>query len=153
METKQIDFSNAYLERCDKETENLLSEEGQAFLAKPIKYLITNKNEFIYIESTYFNDLGVDALSIEIDDVFGTFDVMLGLKLPKKKEAMIQAYLQEKLKGEEDIKFDLMFDQNDGLWNVNFTFNFLEDFHEEMTFQEAFSLIYQFLSGLVEEVK
>lgn len=153
METKQIDFSNAYLERCDKETENLLSEEGQAFLAKPINYLIANKNEFIYIESTYFNDIGVDALSIEIDDVFGTFDVMLGLKQPKKKEAMIQTYLQEKLKGEEDIKFDLMFDQNDGLWNVNFTFNFLEDFHEEMTFQEAFSLIYQFLSGLVEEVK
>lgn len=153
MEVNQIDFSSVYLERCDKETENLLSEEGQAFLKNPITYLKTNKNEFIYIESMHFNDIGVDALSIEIDDVFGTFDVMLGLKLPKKKEASIQSYLSQELKGNDEVKFDLMFDQNDGLWNVNFTFDYLEGFSEEMSFQEAFSLIYAFLSNLVKETK
>lgn len=153
MEVKQMDFSSVYLERCDKETENLLSEEGQAFLKNPISYLRTNKNEFIYIESMHFNDIGIDALSIEIDDVFGKYDVMLGLKLPKKKEAAIQTYLSQQLKGNDEISFDLMFDQNDGLWNVNFTFDYLEGFSEEMTFQEAFSLIYTFLSDLVEEAK
>lgn len=149
----QMDFSNTYLERCDKETENLLSEEGQAFLKNTIHYLKENKNEFIYIESIHFNDIGVDALSIEMDDVFGTYDIMLGLKLPKKLQGAIQTYLNRELNGDEDVKFDLMFDQNDGLWNVNFTFDFLKGFNEDMSFQEAFSLIYHFLSKLVEEVK
>jgi hypothetical protein len=148
----QVELTNVYIERCDKETENLLAEEGQAFLEKSITYLKEHKNEFVYIEETHFNEIGVDALSLEVDDVFGTYDVMLGLKLPKKQEAGIKAYLNRELQGDE-VKFDLMFDQNDGLWNVNFTLNLLADFQEDMSFQKAFSSIYHFLAALVEEVK
>lgn len=149
---RQVKLTNVYIERCDKETENLLAEEGQAFLDKSITYLKENKNEFVYIEETHFNEIGVDALSLEVDDVFGTYDVMLGLKLPKKQEAGIKTYLDRELQGDE-VKFDLMFDQNDGLWNVNFTLNLLADFQEDMNFQQAFSTIYDFLLKLVSEVK
>ncbi|RTR28792.1 branched-chain amino acid aminotransferase [Robertmurraya yapensis] len=147
-----MEANQVYIERCDKETENLLAEEGQAFLSNPIDYLLAHKNEFVYIEATHFNEIGVDALSIEIDDVFGTYDVMLGLKLQKKHEQTIKAFLNRELQG-DDIKYDLMFDQNDGLWNVNFTLNYLPDFRESMTFQEAFTSIYEFLAKLVQEVK
>lgn len=147
-----MEANQVYIERCDKETENLLAEEGQAFLSNPIDYFLSHKNEFVYIEATPFNEIGVDALSIEIDDVFGTYDVMLGLKLPKKLEKGIKEFLNRELQGEE-IKFDLMFDQNDGLWNVNFTLNFLPDFRESMTFQEAFTSIHGLLARLVQEVK
>lgn len=152
MEPKTIEFSNVYIERCDKETENLLAEEGQSFLQNQIDYLKNNKNEFIYIESNHFNQIGVDALSLEVDDVFRNYDVMLGLKLPKKLEGPIKSFLDNELQGDEN-KFDLMFDQNDGLWNVNFTLNYTAGFQEDMTFQEAFSMIYHFLAKLVNEIK
>ncbi|MEH7746096.1 branched-chain amino acid aminotransferase, partial [Neobacillus drentensis] len=40
-----IRFADAYIERCDKETENMLKNESSAFLNEPLDYLKKHKNE------------------------------------------------------------------------------------------------------------
>jgi len=145
-------FKDAYIERCDKETENMLANESFSFLNQPIDYLKKQKKEFIYLESLWFDLISVEAVSLEVDDVFGTYDVMLGLKLQKKYDKMIREYLNAHLHGVE-AKFDLMFNQDDGLWNLNFALNYVDGFHEDMSIGEAVQLIYRFLFKLGEAVE
>ncbi|MEH7355028.1 branched-chain amino acid aminotransferase [Neobacillus drentensis] len=145
-------FEDAYIERCDKETESMIRNESSAFLSEPVGYLKKHKNEFIYLESKWFDLVNVDAISLEADDVFGTYDVMLGLKLQKKFEKVLKELLDVNLHGDE-AKFDLIFSHEDGLWNLNFALNFVEGFTEEITIDEAFQLIYRFLFKLNEAVE
>jgi hypothetical protein len=145
-------FFEAYIERCDKETENLIANESASFLNQPIHFLKSHKNEFIYFESKWFDFIGVDAVSLEVDDAFGTYDVMLGLKLQKKYEQQIKTFLNTNLHGEEP-KFDLVFSHDDGLWNLNFTLNYMDGFQEEIEIGEAYRSIYRLLFGLVESVE
>ncbi|WP_139311300.1 branched-chain amino acid aminotransferase [Bacillus sp. MRMR6] len=145
-------FEGAYIERCSKETENMIAQESSAFLNQPLSYLRDHKSEFIYLESTVFEQNGVDAVSLETDDVFGTYDVMLGLKLQKKYEPAIRDYLNSHLNGEE-AKFDLMFSGDDGLWNLNFALNYVEGYSEALSLNESFNLINHFLTNLVSIVK
>ncbi len=147
-----IDLSESYIERCDKETEEVLANEDSQFLQQPITYFKQHKNEFIYLESNLFEEIGVDAVSFEVDDVFGSYDVMLGLKLQKKYEPKIKEYLQKNLQGDE-AKFDLMFNQQEGLWDLNFTLNYAVGFNGDMPIAEAYSLIYHFLLKLKDEVQ
>lgn len=152
MSIELVDFSTAYIERSNKETEEFIANENAAFLNESIQYLKKNKQEFIYIESHLFEELGIDSLCLELDDIFGTYDVILGLKLQKKYEDKIKSFLNSHLLG-EDAKFDLMFDQKDGLWSLNYTLNYSEGFSEGLSLHEAFSLIYEFLLKLVSTVK
>lgn len=145
-------FSAAYIERGDKETEDFLGEENFEFLDQTIDYFKKHKNEFMYLESDWFNLIGVDAVSFEVDDVFGTYDVMLGLKLQKRYEAALKSHLKTMLT-EDEAKFDLMFDGNEGIWNVNFALNHVAGFEEDMTIKQAYSLIYHFLFTLLEAVE
>ncbi|WP_026567463.1 hypothetical protein [Bacillus sp. UNC41MFS5] len=147
-----IRFADAYIERCDKETENMLKNESSAFLNERLDYLKKHKNEFIYVESNWFDLISVEAVSLEADDVFGTYDVMLGLKLQKKFDKTLKENLNSLLNGDE-AKFDLMFSQDDGLWNLNFALNYVEGYKDELTIGEAFQLIYRFLFQLVESVE
>ncbi|MFF2445690.1 branched-chain amino acid aminotransferase [Neobacillus sp. NPDC058068] len=156
VENSQIDvkdpnarFVDAYIERCDKESENMIKNENSSFLSEPLVYLKKHKNEFIYLESNWFELIGVEAVSLEADDVFGTYDVMLGLKLQKKFEKTLKEHLNSHLQGGE-AKFDLMFSHDDGLWNLNFALNYVDGFTEEITIGEALLLIYRFLFKLVE---
>jgi hypothetical protein len=151
-EDSTVRFAEAYIERCDKETENMLKNESSSFLKERLDYLKKHKNEFIYVESNWFELIGVEAVSFEADDVFGTYDVMLGLKLQKKFEKSIKEYLNSHLHGDE-AKFDLIFSLDDGLWNLNFALNYVEGFHEDLTVGEALQLIYHFLFMLVEAVE
>lgn len=145
-------FTDAYIERLDKETEKVLAEETFSFLNQPLAYLKKKKNEFVYLESPWFEMIGVDAVSIEVDDVFSTYDVMLGLKVQKKYQPNLKKQLDDLLKG-EGAKYDLMFNQDDGLWDLNFTLDFLEGFREELSIGEAYALIYQFLFRLLEKLE
>ena len=145
-------FLDANIERIDKESEEVIAKEPIAFIGQPLAYLKQHKNEFIYLESKAFEPAGVEAVSIEADDVFGTYDVMLGLKLQKKWGHLIKEELNNSLMGNE-AKFDLLFSHDDGLWDLNFTLNFVKEFREEMTLGEAFELINQFLLNLVQKVK
>ncbi|MGM0750917.1 MAG: branched-chain amino acid aminotransferase [Bacillota bacterium] len=143
-------FKEAYIERCEKETEELITQESFHFLNQPITYLKKHKNEFIFLELEWFDMIGVDAVSIEVDDVFGTYDAMLGLKLQKKYRSEIEQYLDKTLKGESS--YDLLFNGEDGLWDLNITLNDIPDFHDELTMFAAYELIYDFLFHLLQTV-
>lgn len=143
-------FEKAYIERGDKETEEFLGEESTEFLKQPISYFKERKNEFMYMESEWFDMVRVDAVSFENDDVFGLYDVMLGLKLQKKFEPAIKSYLKENLEGDG---YDLMFDGNEGVWSLNFALNGLAGYKEDLTVGEAYGLIYSFLFGLAEWIE
>lgn len=144
-------FNSAYIERSDKETEEFLGEESSSFLDQPIAYFKTHKNEFMYMEDPAFELISVDAVSFEVDDVFGTYNVLLGLKLQKKYAEAIKSFFANEINN-EDARVDLMFDANEGIWNVNFALNNLADFNEEMTIREAYNLTYRFLFKLVESI-
>lgn len=143
-------FEGAYIERGDKETEEFLGKESADFLKEPINYFKLHKNEFMYLESDWWDFVNVDAVSFEADDVFGTFDVMLGLKFQKKYGEAIKAYLSENLQGAE---FDLMFDGNEGIWSLNFALNNLDGYQENMTIGGAYSLVYSLLFELSEQIE
>lgn len=145
-------FTDAYMERSNKESEELIFEENSAFLAQPIEYLKKNKDEFLYFESQWFELIGVEALSLEVDDVFGTYNAMFGLKFQKKMGEVLKTYLTKELKGGIG-SFSLMFNQGDGLWDVNFALDNLKGFREDMSLQEAFNLIYHFLFILVQTIE
>lgn len=146
------EFQDAHIERLDKESEELLAQEGASFLNQPIEYFKQHKNEFMYLEAALFTEIGVDGISFEIDDVFGTYEVLLGLKLQKKHQAAIKNYLESTLQGDE-AKFSLMFNGDDGLWDLNFGLNYVEGFNDNLAIAEAFQLIYSYLKKLVDIVK
>lgn len=145
-------FANAYIEKGNKETEEVLSQETPDFLNQPIDYFVKNIKEFMYLESEWFGIIGADAISFEFDDLFRTYDVMLGLKLPKKKAETIRSYLKRTLQG-DSATFDLMFNQQDGLWELNFALDDLEGFKEDMTINDAYNLIYRYLFLLTETIE
>jgi hypothetical protein len=145
-------FNEAYIERCSKETETMIANESSSFLTQPITYLKEHKSEFIYVESALFEEIGVEGVSLEVDDVFGTYDVMLGLKLQKKFEKLLKEQLNYSLHGDE-AKFDLVFSHDDGLWDLNFALNYVDGYTESISIHEALQLIHQFLTTLVHTVK
>ncbi|MFJ8071083.1 branched-chain amino acid aminotransferase [Peribacillus sp. NPDC096447] len=145
-------FTDAYMERSNKESEELISEENSAFLSQPIEYLKNNKDEFLYFESQWFELIGVEALSLEVDDVFGTYNAMFGLKFQKKMGEVLKTYLTKELQAEIG-SFSLMFNQGDGLWDVNLALDYVKGFREDMTLEEAFNLIYHFLFILVQTIE
>lgn len=145
-------FVDAYIERSNKESEELIAVEKASFLAQPIDYLKKNKDEFLYFESEWFELIGVEALSIEVDDVFGTYNAMFGLKFQKKMGDVLKTYLKKEL--QEDIgSFSLMFNPGDGLWDVNFALNNVKGFRKDLSLEDAFHLIYHFLFILVQTVE
>jgi hypothetical protein len=148
----RLRFKDAYIERCDKETEELLAEESSLFLEQPIEYFKNHKNEFMYLESEWFDLIGVDAISFEADSVFGTYDVMFGLKIQKKYETSLKSFLTNQLSSDE-ATFDLMFNANEGLWEINFALNYVNDFKENGTIQEAYGSVYRLLFQLVEAME
>lgn len=145
-------FIDAYIERCGKESENLIANESISFLKQPLVYLKTHKDEFIYMESQWFELIGVDAVSLEFDDVFGTYDVMLGLRLQKKFEKNIKDFLNTHLHSNE-AKFDLMFSGDEGIWSLNFALDYVEGFQETKSIGEAYQLIYRFLFSLAQAME
>lgn len=149
---EELRFADAYIERCDKETENMIRNGSADFLNQPLVYFYKHKNEFIYLESKWFDFIQVDAISLELDDVFGTYDVMLGLKLQKKFAKRLREYLSNHLEG-EGATFDLMFSNEEGLWNLNFALNAVDGFHENMTIGEGYQLIYRFMFSMLEAIE
>ena len=145
-------LDDAYIERIDKETEEVLAKEPTEFLKQPIEYFKIHKNEFLFVESKSFDKVKTEAVSFEVDDAFGTYDVMLGLKLQKKYASKLKEQLKKQL-DTEDASFDLIFNGEDGLWDLNFTFNYVSGFREDMTIKEAYGLIFSFLHDLVKAVE
>ncbi|MGS2779140.1 branched-chain amino acid aminotransferase [Robertmurraya sp. GLU-23] len=144
-------FHDAYMERSNKETEEFLAEENASFLNERITYFKEHMNEFLYMESKWFTLIGIDAISFEVDDLFGTYDVMLGLKIQKKYSSKLRDYFTEHSEVPEE-PVDLMFDAQEGIWNINFSLHTLPGFREDMTVAEAYQLVYAFIFSFVQTI-
>lgn len=103
------------------------------------------------METKTFEVIAVDSMSIEVDSVFGTYEILCGLKSPKKKDKEIRAFMEEHLVGDETY-YHLMFNGNDGVWDVNFSLEKVNGFHKNMEIGEALKLAYIFLFSLQESL-
>jgi hypothetical protein len=147
-----IRFSDAYLVKSDKETEEIIEKVDIEFFNQPLSYLVKHKNEYIYLESNWFDALGVDAVSLELDDVFKTYGVMLGLKQKKNVGPTIKGFFEKELQA-DTLTYAAMFNGDEGIWDLNFSLNFAEGFSEELTIGEAYLVIYQLLFKLVSALQ
>jgi hypothetical protein len=146
------DFHFRIIERCNKETEDVICTEDSAFLAESISYFKKQQNEFVYVESESLELVRIDAIALEFDDVFETYTVLFGLKLQKKFGSAIKAYLDAHLHGDA-AKYSVMFSGEDGLWDVNFALDFAEGFSEDLSLEKVYALIYRFVFKLIEAIE
>ncbi|RKJ08965.1 hypothetical protein D7X33_49875 [Butyricicoccus sp. 1XD8-22] len=146
-------LEDLYIERCNKETEEVISQEAAAFLTTPVKHLKQNLNEFLYIESPAFDPIKTDAITLELDDVFKTYMVLLGFKVQKKHSGTIKGYLENNLHGDGIKNYSAMFSNEDGLWDLNIPLDFIEGFKEELTISEVIEITYNFLLGLTQTIE
>ncbi|MGR3764446.1 branched-chain amino acid aminotransferase [Rossellomorea sp. NS-SX7] len=145
----RLNINELTVERCHKETDELIQNESASFLEKPLSYLQSHKAEYIYMDADWFDEIGIDGLSLELDDVFGNYDAMFGLKLQKKYRNQIEAFFERTLQDEN--AYSLLFNGEDGLWDVNVSINDLPSYSEGMTFMAAVEMIYGFLFELHQE--
>ena len=140
------------LERCDKETEELLTEETASFLAMPIHYLKEHPNEFLYVASERLDVIRVDSLALEYDQMFDVYSVLFGLRLQKKQSEFLHTYLKAHLQHEK-MTYSVIFEEKDGLWDVNIALDALDEFSEEATFEEVLVRLYRLIFALLEELE
>lgn len=140
-------FGDVYIERVDKESENMIQTENASFLNTPLTYVKKHQKEFIYIESKWFDVVKVDGLAIEWDEVFQTYTVLFGLKRPKKDTNILKDMLSP-LNGAQ-----LQFNGQDGLFDVNLQLLELEDIHEDTAFIDVTSAVYRFLFHMIIQLE
>ncbi|MEK4495027.1 branched-chain amino acid aminotransferase [Ureibacillus sp. FSL W8-0352] len=148
-----IDLSRVYIERCNKETEEILEKESASFLNTSISYFKNHLNEFLYIQSPVFDEIKVDAISMEVDDVFGTYMALFGLKVQKKHTKTIKNFLEQHLHTNSIKNYSALFAGDEGLWEINLPLNFIEGFQEDMTIEQALILTCDFIQNLVQQIE
>ena len=140
------------IERCDKETEELLTEEKASFLVMPIHYLKEHPNEFLYVASERLNVIRVDSFALEFDEMFGVYSALFGLRLQKKQSEFLHSYLKAHLQHEK-MTYSAAFSGQEGLWEVNFAIDALDGFSEEQSFDEVLVHLYRLIFGLLEALE
>ncbi|MEC1070854.1 hypothetical protein [Priestia megaterium] len=146
-------FKDSYMERVDKETDELIGEESPLlFLDTPISYLKEHRSEFLYVESKWFEFIKLDGCSFEVDDVFGTYKVLTGLHMQKKFGSLLKQFFAKEL-NESPTSVQLLFNDKDGLWDVNIELDAIKEFNEKMSIGEVLVLTYRFFFHLVEYVE
>jgi hypothetical protein len=145
-------FSDLYMELANKETDEVVTENVQeTILKEEVRYLERNIEFYLYVETKAFDIVSVDSMSLEVDSVFDTYEILCGLKCPKKAEKEIRTFLENHLTG-DDTYYHLMFNGNDGLWDFNFSLEKISGFRKEMEIGEALKLAYLFLFALNEKL-
>jgi len=138
------------IERCLKETEEMIQAEQESFMNEPVSYFYKNTDEFLYVESNAFETIGVDGIAFEMDDVFETSTVLFGLKVQKKWGSFLKEYLEANVGSKT---YSAMFSDKDGLWDVNIPLDQLDGFHKEMAIKDAIDLAYRFIFKLLEAIE
>lgn len=139
------------IERCNKETEELLATETAEFLQKKISYFKENQEEFIYIDSPIFEQYRMEAIVFEFDEMFKVYTALFGFKLQKKYGEAIKMYFKEHLTsmlGSSSASFS----GEDGLWEVNIALDAIEGFTGEETIEQANDLVTQFIEKMLAEI-
>jgi hypothetical protein len=145
---KDWDFS--VIERCAKETEEVIKEENESFMNEPASYFSKNADQFLYVESDTFETIGVEGIAFEMDDVFETHTILFGLKVQKKWGSFLKEYLNANVGSNT---FSAMFSDKDGLWDVNVPLDQLAGFEKEMPLKDAMDLAYRFIFKLLEAIE
>ncbi|MGE6632281.1 branched-chain amino acid aminotransferase [Bacillus sp. NPDC077027] len=136
-------FRDVYIERVEKEAEAFIQSEEPPFLQEPLTYVKNHKNEFIYIESPWFDIVQIDGVAIEWDDVFQTYTALFGFMRRKKETGKLKEILSD-VKGAQ-----LQFNGQDGLFEMNLQLLEIGEIKEEMALAEVLSHLYQFLFQVV----
>ena len=140
------------LERCNKESEETVAVESAAFLQQKLHYFKAHQEEFLYAQSEDFTDLKMDAVVLEFDEMFKVYTALFGLRLQKKVNAQLKAYLRDNLKGMLGSS-SAMFSGDEGIWEINIALDAIEGFTGEETIEEAYELLLGFVKGLLGEVE
>jgi hypothetical protein len=143
-------FQELIIERCNKESEETVKKESASFLDNPLSILKSHKDEFLFLNAEWFEIIRIDGISIEIDDVFGHYAAMFGLKLQKKFRDEMEEYLDVTLQDEQG--YNLLFNGEDGLWDVNIAINNLPSISEDLTLKDVIEIIYVYLFEMIEKV-
>lgn len=138
------------IERCLKETEQVIKEESESFMNEPVHYFSKNAEEFLYVESNAFETIGVDGIAFEMDDVFETSTVLFGLKVQKKWGSFLKDYLEANVGSKT---YSAMFSDQDGLWDINIPLDQLDGFHKDMPIKDVMDLAYRFIFKLLEAIE
>lgn len=149
-EINNKEWSFPVIERCLKETEEVIKVESESFMNEPVSYFIKNANEFLYVESNAFATIGVDGVAFEMDDVFGTSTVLFGLKVQKKWGSVLKDYLAANVGSKT---YSAMFSDKDGLWDVNIPLDQLDGFQKDIALKDAMDLAYRFIFKLLEAIE
>lgn len=139
------------IERCHKQTDDLIATEGADFLASPIHFLKEHDQEFLYMESPLFEELKMDAVVFEYDEMFDTYTALFGLRLQKKYAAAIKGYLRTHLRpifGASSASFS----GDEGLWEINIALTAIEELKEDGTLLEALVSLEKFMRAFIDEV-
>lgn len=141
---ESLRFKDSYIERVDKETDELIAEEFPlSFLDTPISYLKEHRSEFLYVESKWFEFIKLEGCSFEVDDVFGTYKVLTGLHMQKKFGSLLKQFFAKEF-NESPTSVQLLFNDKDGLWDVNIELDAIKEFNEKMSIGEVLVLTYRF---------
>ena len=152
MQATEKSLSVTVLERLNKETEELMAEEGEAFLQTPIHFLKENLEQFVYAEMTELDHIRTDAFALEFDDVFKTYTAMFAVALQKKYKQDIQAHLLGTMDVEQ-FKSSVAFAEKEGVWEMNIALDGVNGFNENLSFGEVYELLYNFVFTLLEKIE
>ncbi|MFP3812553.1 branched-chain amino acid aminotransferase [Bacillus sp. SIMBA_005] len=145
--TEEARFADVYIERVDKESEEMIQTEKASFLNTPLTYVKKQQKEFIYIESKWFEVVEVDGLAIEWDEVFQTYTVLFGFKRQKKETGQLKDIFSA-LHGAQ-----LQFNGQDGLFDVNLPLLELDDIEEDTPLIGVITSMYRFLFRLLMQLE
>ena len=145
-------FSDAIIERYNKETDELISKEPTAFLQTPISYFKDHIQEYTFLETNVLDVVSVDAIAVEYDEVFEVYTAMFGLFIQKKYTAEIRAFLDEHYNSEK-MQYSIMFAGNEGLWEINLPINYIKGFDDSFTIEEVYQFLYSLIFKLVSTIK
>ncbi|WJY27849.1 hypothetical protein [Sporosarcina trichiuri] len=135
-------FNPSYV-TADKETdEETPAEDGIG--SRPITWVKDHPDRYVYAEEPLFQSVGVDGISLEADDVFGTVTALFGLRLQKKHGEWLKQYIDQDL-GTAPGTRSMMFSNDDGLWDVNIALDHAEGFSDALTFNDTLQLLYSWL--------
>lgn len=134
-------FDDVYLEISNKETDELVKEGNASLLNEKIESLLQNKENYLYVESKNFEMIRMESLVLEIDDIFDTYEAIFGLYAPKKAINQLKDYFKNE-------KFGMMFNDKDGLWEINVALDTVEGFKTDLPLEEILTLVYEYIFQL-----
>lgn len=113
-----------------------------------VAYVKKHSNEYVYAEEPIFSTIGIDGVSLEEDDVFGTITALFGLQVQKKHGEWMKNYIDSTL-GKAPGTRSLMFSGEDGMWDVNIALNYVDGFSDDLTFNETLELLYTWVFNML----